>query len=89
MDKIMNYEIQKLCPKYERRQLYFQAKQEKLDEIKFKAEIKSKARFADLLYLISTGKNFQHCHKTGPLKLEDFASLQCSHGIEEPFLQKD
>ena len=44
--------MNKLWPKYKRKKLYFQAKQEKMDEIKFIAEVKSNAKFANLLDLI-------------------------------------
>ena len=75
MDEIITHEIQKLWPKYKRRKLYFQAKQEKLDKIKFIAEIKSKVRFTVSLFLISTDKKCQHCHTKGPLKFEDLHSF--------------
>ena len=53
MNKIMAEEMDVIWPKYKRRKLYFQSKQEKSDDLEFIAEVKSKAEFSELLELVS------------------------------------
>ena len=71
MDEIMAAEMDVIWPKYRKRKLLFQSKQDKESDLEYIAEIRGKAELSELRELIPKDKKCRHCKADDPLTLED------------------